>query len=199
MIVFAAGLFCVISSATGLLQPKRECGFFSADIGERVTVETEYLTPCVYEIEHKVNFIPAGREYYYAFMSSDGRAYLARLNGSFGDGLDGEGFRHVSQLCLCVTGKVKRLKASAELGAVVRQCAEEGVELDGEYYLDTIYQVNYLWRIAIGIGFLIFSGALFVNFRTIGTVTAATKFFFGFAVIAGILSMLGGVYLLNMG
>ncbi len=146
-----------------------------------------------------MNFIPAVHEYYYAFMSSDGRAYLARLNGSFGDGLDGEGFRHVSRLCLCVTGKVKRLKATPELSAAVRQLAETGIELDGEYYLDTIYQVNYLWRIAVGVGFLIFSCALFVNFRTIGTVTAATKFFFGFAVIAGILSMLGGVYLLNMG
>lgn len=194
----AAGLFCVISAVIGLFQPKRSVDFFSADKGERVYVETEYVTPCAYEVKHTVSFIPAGHEYYYAFMSADGRAYLARLGRSFGEGLDGEGFRHVSGLCLAVTGKVKRLGDAPELGEAVSRFSAEGIELDGEFYLDTVYQTNYLLRIAVGIGLLLFSSAFAVFLANKGGFNIGHKIYCNTVVIIGIVSMLGGVYLLNM-
>lgn len=194
----AAGLFCAISAVIGLLQPKRAADFFSADKGERIYVETEYITPCVYEVKHSVSFIPAGHEYYYAFKSSDGRAYLARLGGSFGEGLDGEGFRHTSGLCLAVAGKVKRLGDAAELGEVISRFSEDGIELDGEFYLDTIYQTNYLLRIAVGIGLLLFSSAFAVFLANKGGFKIGHKIYCNAVTIVGIASMLGGAYLLNM-
>lgn len=197
--VFAgAGLFCVISALIGLFQPRSNVDFFSADKGERIYVETEYITPCVYEVKHSVSFIPAGREYYYAFKSADGRAYLARLGGSFGEGLEGEGFRHVSGLCLAVTGKVKRLADAPGLGEVVSRFSAEGIELDGEFYLDTIYQTNYLLRIAVGIGLLLFSSAFAVFLANKGGFNIGHKIYCNIVTIIGIVSMLGGAYLLNM-
>lgn len=194
----AAGLFCVISAVIGLFQPKRTVDFFSADKGERIYVETEHITPCVYEIKHSVSFIPAGYEYYYAFMGEDGRAYLARLGKSFGVGLEGDGFRHTSGLCLAVTGKVKRLADAPGLGEVVSRFSAEGIELDGEFYLDTIYQTNYLLRIAVGIGLLLFSSAFAVFLTNKGGFNVWHKIYCNTVTIIGIISMLGGIYLLNM-
>lgn len=199
IVVFgAAGLFCVISALMGLFKPIRHCDFFEAQKGERINLETEYLTPCFYEVKHSVNLIPAGHEYYYAFMSSDGRAYPVRCEKSFNDGLeDADGFRHVSLLVLGMTGMVKRMKSSPELLEQAEQFASAGVTLETEYYLDTIYQVNYLWRLAVGIGFLLFAGA-FVSFILNGF-TVRSKIFSTISVLAGIAAMIGGIYLMNMG
>lgn len=196
--VFAgAGLFCIVSAAVGLLQPRTEGSFFSASRGERLTVETEYRTSCIYEVDHKVGFIPAGSEYYYAFIGGDSKAYLVRLNKSFGDDLP-EGIQHVSSLVLGVTGKVKRLKDTPELRQTAAQLDASGITLSTDLYLDAVYQVNYLWRIAVGAGLLVFTGVMFVNFRKLSSITKRTKIFCNIGTVVGIISMLGGIYLLNM-
>ncbi len=195
----AAGLFCVISALVGLLQPRTDApDIFSAGEGERVYVSTEYITPCVYEVKHSVKLIPTGHEYYYAFMGEDNKAYLVRLGKSFGEGLNGEGFRHVSGLCLAVTGKVKRLEQTSELREAAERFSAAGTELNAGYYLDTLYQVNYLIRLAVGCGYLLFSSAFAVFLTNKNGFNIKHKIYCNGVTVIGIISMLASVYLLSI-
>lgn len=203
LIVFAGlGGFCVISSIAGLfIQPiEYERDIFSAGEGERINVSTEYLTQCIYEVEHKIFFIPSVHEYYYAFMSgAENKAYLVRMSRSFGEDLSGTGFRHVSSLELGVTGKVKNLKSTAELQELISWFEQEEIPFYSNCYLDTIYQVNYLWRLVVGIGFLIFSGVFVIPLKNIKSTALLHKIYRKAAVAVGIASVIGGVLLLQLG
>lgn len=203
LIVFTGlGGFCVISSIAGLfIQPiEYERDIFSAGEGERINVSTEYLTPCVYEVEHKIFFIPSVHEYYYAFMSgAENKAYLVRMSRSFGEDLSGTGFRHVSSLELGVTGKVKNLKSTAELQELISWFEQEEIPFYSNCYLDTIYQVNYLWRLVVGIGFLIFSSVFVMPLKNIKSTALSHKIYCYAAIVVGIASMIGGVLLFQLG
>lgn len=210
LIIFAgSGLFCVISTIIALVPMlfpvlfqtiDYDSNFFLASKGERINVTTYLLTPCAYEVKHSIYCIPSVHEYYYAFMGEENKAYLARLDKSFGiknfgENFSGTGFRDVSALALGVTGEVKKLKKTAELQEVISDFSEAGISLDGEYYLDTIYQVNYLWRFAVGVGLLIFSSTFVTALKRGEYFILAHKC----RCIIGIASTLGAILLLQLG
>ncbi len=200
-VLAAFGLYCVISSIAVLFfQPINHKSIFLASEGERINVSTEYLTPCVYEVEHRILFIPSVNEYYYAFMdNTESKAYLVRLSKEFGEDLSGNGFRHVSSLELGVTGKVKKLKNTAELQEVISQFEQEGIPLYSEYYLDTIYQINYLWRIAVGVGLLLFSSAFAVPLKNRDSITLSHKVYCCIVTVIGIAAIIVAIFLLQLG
>ncbi|MCM1299363.1 MAG: hypothetical protein NC203_01040 [Firmicutes bacterium] len=214
LIVFAGfGFFCIISSVAGLFfQPIDYMpDIFSAAEGERVNVSARYFTTCVYEVKHRIGIIPSVHEYYYAFMNErENKAYLVRLNKDFeesgeadieeiGEKLNDIGFKHASALEVGVTGRVKGLNDTAELQEVISKFEQNGVTLYSEYYLDTIYQINYLWRFAVGAGLLLFSSEFSVFLRHKEGIAAPQKVYCIVVNVIGMASIIGAILLLQLG
>lgn len=213
IVLACSGIFCIVSSIAGLFfQP---IGYmpdiFSAVEGERINVSARYFTSCVYEVNHRIGIVPSVHEYYYAFMNErENKAYLVRLSKDFeesgeadieeiGEKLNDIGFKHASALEVWVTGRVKRLKDTEELQEVISKFEQNGITLYSEYYLDTIYQINYLWRFAVGVGLLLFSSEFIIFLRSGEVIAVSQKKYCIIVSVIGMAAIIGAILLLQLG
>ena len=164
-IIFAiTGIWCIVSAIIGLTRESKDLNeAFGNVISERERYEgkVELASPCILEMKHTVNLIPAGKEYFYAVFSEDeSNAVIVRAGKKWGENFNSDTFQ--SCYDMVIDGTVKRLsyKAKAEIDTIATEFAEYDINLTRTYYIDLLAKRFYIIRIIVGAGTLLLAGLL---------------------------------------
>jgi hypothetical protein len=162
LIMISVGIYCIATGVWGISESGKKSlnhvftqSFKKGNLFEGCVAAA---SPAILEIDHKINYlIPSGKEYYYLILSEDySKAITVRADKNFGKSFDSN---WMSKDKVVIKGRIKVLpyQVRDRLNEIKNNFAEsdQGFNIIGDYYIDTIGSNLYKLRILLGICILL--------------------------------------------